>query len=37
MPVAKEPSGSPSPYYEELWALPGRQKLWASEEYSTYS
>ena len=27
MPVAKEPSGSPSPYYEELWALPGRQKL----------
>ena len=24
-------------YYQELWDLPGKQKLWASEEYSTYS
>jgi hypothetical protein len=23
-------------YYQELWDLPGKQKLWASEEYSTY-
>jgi hypothetical protein len=35
MPVAREPSTTANPYYEELWALP--QKLWASEEYSTYS
>ena len=35
MPVAHEPSAAASPYYEELWGLP--QKLWASEEYSTYS
>jgi hypothetical protein len=35
MPVAREPSTVAKPFYEELWALP--QRLWASEEYSTYS
>lgn len=35
MPVAEEPSGSPSAFYEQMWTLP--QKFWASEEYSTYS
>ena len=37
MPVAKEPTGPPEQYYQTLWDLPGKQKLWASEEYSTYS
>ena len=32
MPVAREPSTTANPFYEELWALP--QRLWASEEYS---
>jgi hypothetical protein len=37
MPVAHEPSNAASQYYKELWDLPGKQKLWASEDYSTYS
>ena len=39
LPVDQEPTGPGMnrAYYEQLWALPGHQKLWASEEYSTYS
>lgn len=36
-PVSILPPRDSQEFYEALWALPGKQKLWASEEYSTYS